>query len=385
MARFKHQGVFTDGSGVVVGAKTMSNGTDGVVQVTLAGSTTAATVYTNSTTATSANSVNTDDYGNFEFWVDTGDYSSTQAFKINLTHADVQNSTYDDIHVIPYGYEFTWGSTNGSAFEYIDQDVSTGAAPELVGTNFTSIPASGISSTDRTGVETMLVTASTGHTSRCFAAWSTGGDLIDSSFCSSDVDYALASANSTGTNVTAEELEELTDGSTTVLHRHGPDSIVEWTYGSQTSYSSTTTMTLSTGINSSSVTIEVLFNDLSINTDNTPAKIQVGNGSTYLATNYNMNTAGVSDAGTDEAFSTSAIQVGPAGYIDAALVTSGVIRLTRWDSSENIWQITGNANNGAHVLSVGGLLTASESVTSVRLITGSTASFDAGEARVRYQ
>jgi len=101
MARYKYQGTFKDGNGAVVGAATTSNATDGVVYVYLAGTTTAASVYAASSGGTAVNSVETDDYGYFYFWVDDSTYSSSQKFKISLTHADFETKTYDDIAIIP--------------------------------------------------------------------------------------------------------------------------------------------------------------------------------------------------------------------------------------------------------------------------------------------
>lgn len=386
MARFIYQGTFTDGSGVVVGAQTTGNSTDGVVSVYLAGTTTAASVYTASAGGTAVNSVETDDYGHFVFYVDTGDYASTQKFKITLTHADFQSKTYDNIQIFPYSY--THISGDGSDHSFIDQDVTSTSSPTFIGTNFTGIPASAISSTDRSGDETMLVTTSTGHATKNFAYWSTSGDLENSSVASTDLDFALISAGSTGTDITQEELEELTNGSTTVLHSHSAQSISHWTYGAQTSYSSTTTMVLSTGIESSSVTIEVLLDGISANTDDTPIRIQLGHGSTYYETNYIVTAWAAKGDAYGQSDSTFAAQLGVTGYTDAAGEVTGVVRFTRWDSSENRWIITGSGTHTAgtnYQLFTSGVLAAGGPVTSARLMTNSTASYDAGEARVRYQ
>jgi hypothetical protein len=101
MARYKYQGTFKDGNGAVVGAATTSNATDGVIYVYLAGGTTAASVYAASSGGTAVNSVETDDDGFFEFWLDTSDYDSSQKFKISLTHADFETKTYDNLDIIP--------------------------------------------------------------------------------------------------------------------------------------------------------------------------------------------------------------------------------------------------------------------------------------------
>jgi len=105
MARYKYQGTFKDGQGAVVGAKTTSNAIDGVVYVYLAGTTTAASVYAASSGGTAVNSVETDDYGYFYFWVADTDYDSSQKFNISLTHADFETKTYDNIIILPTVFE----------------------------------------------------------------------------------------------------------------------------------------------------------------------------------------------------------------------------------------------------------------------------------------
>ena len=104
MARYIYQGTFKDQNGKVVGAATTSNSTDGVVYVYLAGSTTAASVYAASSGGSAVNSVETDDYGHFYFWVDDSDYTPDQLFKITLTHADFESKSYDNIKILPHAY-----------------------------------------------------------------------------------------------------------------------------------------------------------------------------------------------------------------------------------------------------------------------------------------
>ena len=71
--RYKYQSTLKDGNGRVVASATVS--------AYLAGTTTAASVYTASSGGVAVNSVETDDSGLFYFWVDTGDYSRHQQFK----------------------------------------------------------------------------------------------------------------------------------------------------------------------------------------------------------------------------------------------------------------------------------------------------------------
>ncbi len=105
MSRYKYQGTFKDANGAAVGAATTSNSTDGTILIYLAGTTTAADVYEAESGGSAVNSVSTDDYGHFVFWVDDSDYDSTQRFKIILTHADFQSKTYDDLDIIPQVFE----------------------------------------------------------------------------------------------------------------------------------------------------------------------------------------------------------------------------------------------------------------------------------------
>ena len=104
MARYIYQGTFHDQNGRLVGAGTTANSTDGVIYVYLAGTTTAASVYTASSGGTAVNSVETDDNGHFSFWVDDSDYAFDQLFKITLTHADFESKTYDNIKILPHLY-----------------------------------------------------------------------------------------------------------------------------------------------------------------------------------------------------------------------------------------------------------------------------------------
>lgn len=81
-----------------------------VISVYLAGTTTEASVYTSSTSATAVNSVTSDDDGKFTFYVDTDDYEITQPFKLTITKAVSPTVSYGTITVdyvivdVPYEY-----------------------------------------------------------------------------------------------------------------------------------------------------------------------------------------------------------------------------------------------------------------------------------------
>ena len=105
--RHCYQGTFKDQNGAVVGSSTTSDGNPGTVTVYLAGITTLASVYTAATGGVAVNSVTTDAYGYFYFWVEATDYTYGQLFKIVLTHPDFTTRTYDNIDVILSKYEST--------------------------------------------------------------------------------------------------------------------------------------------------------------------------------------------------------------------------------------------------------------------------------------
>jgi hypothetical protein len=92
MARYKYQGTWTDGNGRRIDSATVS--------IYLAGTTTAASVYAASAGGSPVNSVTTDTSGYYSFWIDDGDYTNAQLFKIIMSKANFQSKTIDDIAVI---------------------------------------------------------------------------------------------------------------------------------------------------------------------------------------------------------------------------------------------------------------------------------------------
>jgi hypothetical protein len=92
MSRQAYHGTFTDGNGAVI--------TSGTVAVYLAGTTTAASVYTASSGGTAVNSVSTSSTdGSFTFFVDFDDYPIEQLFKIILSKTAYTSKTYDNLTV----------------------------------------------------------------------------------------------------------------------------------------------------------------------------------------------------------------------------------------------------------------------------------------------
>ena len=92
--RYICQGVHRDGNGKVIQA--------GTISVFLAGTNTPANIYTATAGGTAVHSItgsSTD--GSFSFWVDDGDYSATQKFKVVLSKANYNSVTYDNIVIYP--------------------------------------------------------------------------------------------------------------------------------------------------------------------------------------------------------------------------------------------------------------------------------------------
>ena len=94
MARYIYQGTFKDQNGKVV--------TSGTISVFEADSTDVANVYVAQSGGSAVNSVTSDSTnGSFVFYVDDGDYTTSQKFKITLSKTDYQSKSYDDINIFP--------------------------------------------------------------------------------------------------------------------------------------------------------------------------------------------------------------------------------------------------------------------------------------------
>lgn len=113
MARYAYKGTMRDGHGHVI--------LSGTVSVYLAGTTTAASVYTASSGGTAVNSVTssaTD--GTFEFYVDESDYGYGQLFKIVLSKGGYTACTFDNIEII----KLPWTTNAGTPKFFTHQDSS---------------------------------------------------------------------------------------------------------------------------------------------------------------------------------------------------------------------------------------------------------------------
>jgi hypothetical protein len=92
MARYAYKGTFRDGHGHIVSG--------GTVSVYLAGTTTAASIYTTSVIVTAVNSVTSSTDGTFLFYVDDADYGFGQKFKIILSGTGYTSQTYDNLDIL---------------------------------------------------------------------------------------------------------------------------------------------------------------------------------------------------------------------------------------------------------------------------------------------
>ena len=101
MSRHIFQGYWGDENGRAV--------SEGTVNVYLASTSTAASIYTASSGGSAVNSVESSSNGTFEFYVDEADYSPTQLFKMSLTKTNYTTTEYDDLSIFPVGkvHEYT--------------------------------------------------------------------------------------------------------------------------------------------------------------------------------------------------------------------------------------------------------------------------------------
>lgn len=162
---------------------------------------------------------------------------------------------------------------------------------------------------------------------------------------------------------------------------------VGWTYGAQTATTSGTTVELSAAIPTWASEIEILFNGVSTDTANQPPLIQLGDSGGYETTSYVASVGVIEATNCGETDITAGFQTARAGEYDAADAMRGVVRLVRWDTAEHHWIATGTLTaSGAEMHFVAGSKTLSDALTSIQLTTpAGAATFDAGEARVRYR
>ncbi len=161
MARFKYQGTWTDGGGVVVN--------EGTVTVYKAGGTTAVTIYEAATgSAASDNTVESDAYGHFEFWIDDGDYSMGQEFKYVLSKSSYSSKTYDEIVLYPNvraGQATLVSGTVAVTFDVAESDTSYYIALGIVASS-TSTGTDAVGYTSKATTGFTINCADTGSTAK---------------------------------------------------------------------------------------------------------------------------------------------------------------------------------------------------------------------------
>jgi len=200
MSRYKYDGTFKDGNGRVVGTATTSDGVAGTISVYLAGTTTAASVYTASAGGAAVNSVSTDTHGYFYFWVDDGVYAVSQTFKITLSHADFESKSYDNIVIFVPVYD---------VLTVTMADISTASSVWVVA------PHAGDISKIYSVINGTIATANAAITFELAGVAVTGAGITIaySGSAAGDVDYSTPTALNTVT--AGQAIEIITNGAST--------------------------------------------------------------------------------------------------------------------------------------------------------------------------
>ncbi|MHA2064700.1 MAG: hypothetical protein ACXABY_10030 [Candidatus Thorarchaeota archaeon] len=157
-----------------------------------------------------------------------------------------------------------------------------------------------------------------------------------------------------------------------------------WTYDTQTATTSAGPIEISTSIPSDAVEVEIFLDSVSADAAGYMA-LEVGHSGGWETSGYEGGLFSVSTAIVLEEASTSNFYFTlTSQQVDGSTFT-GIIRLHRWDASEHLWFCTINSLNTAGSAQRGaGSITLSGALSKLRLTDGA-ASFDAGEARVRYR
>ena len=92
MPRSSYTGIARDGNGHIISSATVS--------VYLAGTTTAATIYTSNIGGVATSYVTTGSNGVFTFYLDYSDYSMLQKFKIIISKSGFSSITVDNIDAV---------------------------------------------------------------------------------------------------------------------------------------------------------------------------------------------------------------------------------------------------------------------------------------------
>lgn len=185
--------------------------------------------------------------------------------------------------------------------------------------------------------------------------------------------------------VTASKLASTLDLSGKTLTM--PTGLVPWTYGAQIATTSGTTAELIASLPDTAREIEIMLTGVSTNTANQPPLLQMGDAGGYETSGYIGEVTIIQDANPNETAVTDGFSLARAANFAAADLVTGVLRMSRWDTAEHQWLVHGQfITEGTIHHSVCGYKTTSQAMDRIRLTTtGGTATFDAGEARLRYR
>jgi len=196
---------------------------------------------------------------------------------------------------------------------------------------------------------------------------------------------AVTSAKIQDGQVSASDLASTLDLSTKTLTM--PTGLVPWTYGAQIATTSGTAVELVNGLADTYREIEIMLAGVSTSAANQPPLLQLGDAGGYETSGYIAEVSIIQDANTNETAITDGFSLTRPTNAGAADLITGILRLSRWDTAEHQWIASGHfITEGAMVHSVCGYKTTSQAMDRIRLTTtGGAATFDAGEARVRYR
>lgn len=165
-----------------------------------------------------------------------------------------------------------------------------------------------------------------------------------------------------------------------INHKHSIQDL--WTYDSITPTTSGNTIALNSSIPSATMEIEIIFNQVSTNTNNQPPIVRLGDSGGIENTEYLGRIR--SDAnGTNV---TDGLYIfRPAQYSSSNTIT-GRMKLLRWDFSSNLWIVEALSNTSINLSHFSGYKETSEILTTIIITTpGGSATFDNGLVRIRYR
>lgn len=176
-----------------------------------------------------------------------------------------------------------------------------------------------------------------------------------------DVDYTLVSANDSDTDVTAAELEELTDGSETTLHTHAADDLVAFRVikSAAQSLSTATLTTVTWGTETYDYT-----DNFASNTFTAPsAGVYHFDAGCEFATNASGARMVEIVTGGTARIAQTVVGAAPGGVVattivascDAELAASDAVTVRAWqDSGGALNVLTGNSFFSGHYIGAGG-------------------------------